>query len=210
MLCPGNMKLIALLAVLGGLPLVQAAPTPAAAAGGFEGRFQLRLQDATPQGASYAVRGDKLRIDVPDGDGEREVHAVIDFSRSRVMVSSAPGGSWSPKPFGPEAAAPDGVVVEETGHMRMVVGQPCEDWRMTEGTSTVEACVVKGVPWFDPRQITGGHVPEWSRTLQARRAFPVSVWVGDPQTRFAMWATDMNHGRVTDDAFAVTRTARGR
>lgn len=204
-----SMKTAALALALTAAPLAGTSSSPQVPRSSFEGRVQLRLQDTDPQGANYAVRGDRIRIDIPSVGGTHDVHAIVDLTRDRVMVSS-PHGGWMPEVVYPQANATERVPIERTGRMRAVVGQPCEVWTMTEGRSTVEACVVPGVPWFDPRQIVGGHVPDWSRALQARRAFPVSVWVGDPRTRFAMWATGVERVAVPGAEFAAPRTAKGR
>jgi hypothetical protein len=199
------MKLAPLLLVLA------ASPVAHASTGSFEGRIWLRLQDAQPQGATYTVRGDRVRIDVPSVRGARDVHAVIDRARGTVAMT-VPGGAWAPVAMFPELHAPGSVTVRETGRWRAVVGQACEEWSMVDAGRTVEACVVRGVPWFDPRRLAGGAVPGWSRLLEARRAFPVSVWAAPVPTAvaFAMWATDVKPEPVSDESFAVPRTARAR
>jgi hypothetical protein len=199
------MKLALIVLVLTTSPLAHAAT------GAFEGRIQLRLQDAQPQGASYVVRGDRVRIDVPSVGGARDVHAVVDLGRGTVAMTT-PGGAWAPAAVFPALQAPERVTVRETGKWRAVVGQACEEWSINDGGRAVEACVVRGVPWFDARHVVGGTVPGWSRMLESRRAFPVSVWAApDAQTTpFALWATDVKPETVSDDAFAVPRTARAR
>jgi hypothetical protein len=188
-----------------------AAPLTHGSTGAFEGRVLLRLQDAEPSGASFTLRGDRARIDVPGVGGRHETHAVVDFTRGTVAMTT-PGGAWVPVAMFPVLKNPGRVTVHETGHWRAVVAQACEDWRLEDHGRTVEACVVPGVPWFDPRRIVGREVPGWSALLEARRAFPVSVWAA-PDTRtvpFAMWATDVVPEPVADDVFAVPRTARVR
>jgi hypothetical protein len=199
------MKPALLLLTLAAAPLTHAPP------GAFEGTILLRLQDAEPQGANYAVRGDRMRIDVPRIGGVQDVHAVVDLARGTVATTT-PGGSWAPAAMLPALRAPERVMVRETGGRRAVVGQACDEWTLNDAGRTVEACVVPGVPWFDARRIVGGAVPGWSQMLEARRAFPVSVWAApDPRTTtFAMWATDVRPGPVGDETFAVPRTARAR
>jgi hypothetical protein len=174
----------------------------------FQGHFVLRLQDVEPQGATYTLRDTRMRIDVPSVAHARDVHAIVDLQRGALLTSTA-GRPWTPLVALPDRAAPSNVTVHERGTMRAVVGQPCEEWSIDDGGSRVEACVVRDVPWLDPRRLVGGQVPGWSRFLEARRAFPVSVWQsGHRGPPFAMWATDVDHAPVADDAFAVPRTAR--
>lgn len=177
---------------------------------GFEGRIQLRLMDAAPQGASYAVRGDRARIDVPGLPGVPTAHAIVDFAR-RTLITGTDATRRTARASLPElGAASDAATVHKTGKERLVVGQRCEEWTLLDGGHTVEACVVPGVAWFDPRQLAGQEVPAWSRRLEAERAFPVSVWEGDVtgRTVFASWATDVAREPVGDEVFAVPRTAR--
>jgi hypothetical protein len=200
---PEGMKLVPLLVVLAATPLAHAPMGP------FEGRILVRLQDTEPHGASYTVRDDRVRIDVPSVGGKRDVHAVADLVRGTFVLKLG-NGSWSRVAVSPVLQAPERVTVHETGRARAVVGQPCEEWTMKEEGRTVEACVVPGTAWFDPRRLVGGEVPGWSLALEARRAFPLSVWVSpDAHTPpFHMWATDVKPQPVSDDAFATPRTAR--
>jgi hypothetical protein len=174
----------------------------------FQGHLALRLQDVEPSVATYTVRDTRMRIDVPSIAHARDVHAVVDLQRGTLLTSTA-GRPWAPLAAMPERVAPPNVTVRENGTKRAVVGQPCEEWSIDDEGRRVEACVVRNVPWLDPRRLVGGTVPGWSRLLEARRAFPVSVWENRPPgPPFAMWATDVDRAPVADDAFAVPRTAR--
>jgi hypothetical protein len=196
------MKLLALVVLLA------AAPLPPDSRPTFEGRIEIRLQDDGPGTARYSVRRDLLRIDIPSVGGKHDLHAVMNLTRGSLMTSIA-GGPWTPAAVFPEVIAPERIEVRKTGRARAVAGQPCEEWTMTDGVETVEACVVPGAAWLDPRRLTsGGIVPNWSRLLEARHAFPVSVWEGGARTRFGMWATDVKHEPVADDVVSVPRTAR--
>jgi hypothetical protein len=198
------MKLAAILLVLAASPLANAST-----AAPFEGRIRLRLQDTTPTVANYAVRGDRVRVDVPSVGGAHDVRAVVDRARGTVAMTTPGGDTFVPAVMFPVLAEPDRVTVRPTGHWRAVVGQACEEWAINDDGRAVEACVVPGVPWFDPRRMAGGAVPGWSRALEARRAFPVSVWAaGDAKTvPFMMWATDVKPEPVTDESFAAPRHA---
>jgi len=186
-------------------PLAHAAP-PA-----FQGRIDLRLQDAEPQGANYALSGDRARIDVPSVAHAHDVHAVVDFARRMLVTMDESRRQTASLPLPELGANAAAVQVRRTGKWRMVVGQPCERWDLTDAGHVVEACVVAGVPWFDPRRLEGQDVPAWSRRLEAERAFPVSVWEGDgrsARTVFASWATDVRREVVPDSELAVPRTAK--
>lgn len=200
------MKVAPLLLVLAASPLAHASD------GAFEGRLRLRLQDTEPQGANYAVRGDRVRIDVPSVGGARDVHAVVDLARGTVAMTAPGDRAWAPAAVFPVLEEPERVTVRATGRWRSVVGQACEEWAMNDDGHAVEACVVRGVPWFDPRRLVGGDVPGWSAMLEARRAFPLGVWAAGSASAppFAMWATDVKAEPVADETFAIPRTARAR
>lgn len=165
-------------------PVVAQAKAP-----GFEGRISLRLQDVEPQGAVYSIRGNHVSIEVPSVAHAHDLRIVFDSAR----LTSAPGG-------GPD------IAVEHTGHLRLVVGQRCEDWVLRGMGETVRACVVPGISWVDPRRAIGGNVPAWSQRLEKDQAFPISVTEG---TDFS-WATDVVRGRVPDSAFAAPAATRVR
>lgn len=202
---------LALLVSLGAAaPLAHAAATTPGATRGFEGRIQLRLMDAMPQGATYSVSGERARIDVPAHRGAPTAYAIVDFARRTLTTASRSSRQTASLPLPALGAAAEGVSVQKTGKTRAVVGQACEEWKLLDAGHTVEACVVPGVAWFDPRRLSGQQVPAWSRRLEAERAFPVSVWEGDAggHTVFASWATDVKRETVGDQEFAVPRTAR--
>lgn len=171
--------------------LLFAAPVAHAADPDFEGRIALRLRDSDPQGVDYAIRAGRARLDVPSVGGVHDLHVV-------VSLASADG------------AAPPGVEVQRTGHFRAVVGQRCEDWRLVEAGDVVEACVVAGAGWYNPRRVVGEAVPSWSLALERARAFPVSVTeLRDGRVGFAMWATDVRREPVSERVFALPpRTSR--
>jgi hypothetical protein len=193
--------------------LAAASPLAHAQDRGFEGRIKLRLMDAAPHGADYSVHGDRLRIDVPSPQGALPMHAVVDLAR-RTLTTVSGAGQATSTPLRDVGAGSAGVTVQKTGKSRGVVGQACEEWTLIDGAHAVEACVVPGMAWFDPRRLSGRDVPAWSRRLEAEHAFPVSVWEGEggptSRTLFAGWATDVKREPIADDVFAVPRTARRR
>lgn len=178
----GGMKpylLAATVALLAVTPVAHAAMAP------FEGKIQLRMRDADPQGANYSVRAGRARIDVPSVKGAHDLHFTVDLA-------------------GDKGPGPSTVALQRTGNMRTVVGQRCESWRLVEGGDVVDACVVAGAGWYDPRRLMGRDVPAWSRLLEAEHAFPVSVTeVRDGRSVFAMWATDVTREPVSDEVFAL-------
>jgi hypothetical protein len=160
-----------------------------AKAADFEGRISLRMQDVAPFGANYAIRGNRVSIEVPSVAHAHDVHVVFDSTRLPVNVTRVADTS-----------------IERTGRLRSVVGQNCEEWVLHSPSETVRACVVPGVAWVDPRRVVGGEVPVWSQKLEGERAFPVSVTHG---TNFS-WATDVVRGKVPDSAFVAPPARRAR
>lgn len=156
----------------------------------FEGKIDLRLQDVTPQGADYSIRGDRVSIDVPRAGRAHDVRMVFDAAH----LPKLPRGGSSD------------VAITRTGRYRRVVGQLCELWTLSDAAGSVDACVAPGIAWVDPRRAVGGDVPAWSRKLESEHAFPVSVTSG---TNFS-WATDVVRGRVPDSAFAAPPATRAR
>lgn len=160
-----------------------------AKASGFEGRIALRLQDVTPQGADYSIRGDRVSIDLPTLARGHQLRVV--FDSAHLPAAGAAAGAMS---------------IERTGEHRLVVGQLCEEWVLRGAGEAVHACVVPGVAWVDPRRAIAGDVPAWSQRLEKEHAFPVSVTEG---AHFS-WATDVARGRVPDSAFVTPPATRAR
>jgi hypothetical protein len=173
--------------------LVAVAPLAHAAREPFEGTIQLRLRDGLPQGADYAMRGGRARVDVPSVRGLHDLHFAVDLAAR-------------------DATPPAGVKLDRSSRARAVAGQRCEPWRLTQGDDVVDACVIPDAGWMDPRRLVGAEIPAWSRMLEVEKAFPISVTetVGGHPT-FAMWATDVRREPVSDDRLVVPpRTARVR
>jgi hypothetical protein len=169
-----------------------AAPLAHAAEGGFVGRISLRLQDSDPAEANVTLAGDHERIDLPGGSGGmKDLRVFVDFARARVATVDDAARTWTEVPLPAPGEETDTVHIAKTGLARAVVGQRCEQWVLLGGEHRVEACVVPGVPWLDPRHLSGAAVPAWSQRLERERAFPLSVWEGSDRTVFASWATDV-------------------
>jgi hypothetical protein len=185
------------------------APLAHAAEARFEGRILLRLQDSDPAEANVTIDGDRERIDLPGGAGERkDLHVLVDFARRRVVTIDDAARTWTDAPFPPPAAEVDSVHIAKTGRARAVAGQRCEQWVLFAGDHRVEACVVPGVAWFDPRHLSGAAVPAWSSRLERDRAFPISVWDGADRTTFASWASDVTHETPSAEQFVVPSAYR--
>jgi len=100
----------------------------------------------------YYVKGDKVRIEDVDENGELNGILLIDMSKVSLKMLSCSAQLYIDVPISEQVETPK-VKITRTGEMKMVVGKECEKWKIidTEKFSSFEFWVNEGnYPFLTP------------------------------------------------------------
>jgi hypothetical protein len=179
----------------------------------FEGEITLAvLYDpaSPPYSVKYEIRGTDVRYEPVGGAEPKSIFTIADLASREARVVSD-GRKWyvevatsqTPSSILPKANA----IFRPTGAWETVAGYECEVWRMSRGSETLDACVVRGVPFVDvvrwpPYRMA---TPAWADELTRAVAFPLKlvVWdrAGNHQLRFE--ATSVEEKPIDQSRFTV-------
>jgi hypothetical protein len=132
------------------------------AEGRLEGELSLRAEGGGEK--TYQVKGALLR-----SAGGGKTRTIVDTAGMRTLAVDDEKKTFAPRSI--EALAGD-TTVAKTGKRETLVGRACEVWRIEEGRTTWEACVMQGAAFVDPSLRA---VPPWMRELAVRGALPLRV-----------------------------------
>jgi hypothetical protein len=182
---------------------------------GFEGDVTMHVVSghAPPQDLTFHVKGEKLRVDVPEQRGE-QAHAIFDQSSNKITVIMDTQKMYMEiDPSAAQAhaqAAHTPAKIVETGKHETIAGVDCEDWDITESNGKkVSVCIAKGVAFFD---FGGGMRPggadsasAWMDELRAKKAFPLKAVETDPTGKelSRMEVTKIEKKSLDDSLFTV-------
>ncbi|WP_394835846.1 DUF4412 domain-containing protein [Pendulispora rubella] len=183
---------------------------------GFEGEIGIHAagksigSSGAPFDVTLAVKGDKLRADLPPsltggGGGamqgyvivrsdEKKLFFVQDAQKQAIIVDLNKAGEQFAKMkeggFGmgagkPSAPAPSHPPpkITKTGKTDTVVGQKCENWDIedTESHKKVQVCVAEqGVSWFRIPMVGAPAEMAWTGELLDGNHFPLRAIIFDP------------------------------
>jgi Domain of unknown function (DUF4412) len=156
----------------------------------FEGTIRLDVlhsQDPTPVAVTYEIKGTRVRYEPVGGAAPRTVYLVADLARGQAHAVSIERGDYvDVSTVGAKAPA---ATFKPNGSDQTVAGYACEDWRMRTDGRTIDACVIKGVPFVDlVRRPPFDGPPAWAAELTREDAFPLRLVVrdsrGNEQLRF--------------------------
>ncbi len=198
--------------------LVAASLAPVAfAASPFEGKVTFKMTSGrnAPQEMRYAIKGDKVRIEMA---GQKEMGGMImDMTKSEMvmlmdeqkmyMVMPINEGAAQGRKSGPEPT------LEKTGETEKILGYTAEKYISThEGTKT-DLWLSEGLGAFAAFRpnATGGRSgrgntppPGWERALAGKPLFPLRVVGHDKagKENFRMEATAIDKQALPDGMFA--------
>jgi Domain of unknown function (DUF4412) len=115
--------------------------------GPFEGAITLHLSGGGEQGdAIYHVKDQRVRLDLPGDAGPGAF--VFDTKKNTGAILGRDGKLVASLGSAP-AAARSGTppVIERTGKTDSIAGYTCELWKVREGATSRDACVVDNVSW---------------------------------------------------------------
>ncbi|HEY1960395.1 MAG TPA: DUF4412 domain-containing protein [Polyangiaceae bacterium] len=154
--------------------------------GPFEGEITMQMTDEgrPPRTMLYAVKGNKMRFDVPGRGAEGDSYAIMDGDTKKMvtvtdskkmafeMDMNAAGNPMAAAAAANAAAKPN---VEKTGKTDTVAGYSCEEWKITEpnGDKT-DLCAAKGISFPS----MGRSAPSWAGEL-GEGFFPLRVVTTD-------------------------------
>lgn len=152
--------------------------------GQLEGEITLRFDRAGEKGASttFVIKGTVLKTPgniVPKGRnlidtvGMRSFHVNDDMRTFTAKVLATP---WSD------------TKVDKTGKKLTILGKECEIWRIDDGKTVRDACILQGGALV--QDLSMG-VPAWQRELAVRSAFPIDVSERDKN------GTELSHVTAT-------------
>ncbi|MBX3263649.1 MAG: hypothetical protein KF782_28515 [Labilithrix sp.] len=119
---------------------------------------------------TYEVKGTLLRLAGGKAGSKR---TIVDTSTLRVYAVDDDKKTFSASQI---AASPGEPRVTKTERTDTVAGRACEIWRIDEGKTAREACVVKGAAFLEP---SARAASAWERELTVRGVFPLRVLEGD-------------------------------
>lgn len=153
----------------------------------FEGQIDVKVQGKTPEALEYAMKGDKIRLGIaPSGKDRKGVDAIIDTDDQKATVLLNDRKQFVEVDLGKLAAKAkqraENVDVERTGKTSTVNGRSCEEWKIKDKDYTVDACVMKGAPYFDLQAIeeqANFTAPAWVHRVVDEGYVPLKVTVND-------------------------------
>ncbi len=143
----------------------------------FEGEMDVRIDDArrgSTEELALKVRGAKVRFATANQVRGAAAVGIYDSAHQRTtVVIEAQHAFMSLDAGAPEPTEPKWSV-SKTGNHETVAGSVCDVWQMKSGPRKATACVAKGFPYFDVRQIAGtGRTGSWVHDLQGTEALPL-------------------------------------
>jgi hypothetical protein len=201
------------------LAVLLAAPAALTAAQ-FEGKiaFKITPGKGQPQEMAYQIKGDKMRLEVPQGASsgiggiildtkKRETTIIMDAQRM-YMVQAMPD-IGAPPPGEKTGEAP---TLEKTGEKQTILGYVAEKSISTYQGSKTELWLAEGLGTFIPpgggpmgRGGPRGSAPggqAWERALAGKELFPLRVVSQDKDgNAFRMEATAIEKKNLPDSLF---------
>lgn len=137
-------------------------------AGQLEGEVTLRTDSGSQQGQprQYVLKGSLLKA---AGNSAGKRRNIVDTSGLRSFSVDDDMKTFSATVL---AAPPSDTKVDKTGKKLTFMGKECEIWRIDDGKSVRDACIIQGASFLDPQTRS---VPAWQRELCVRGAFPLDV-----------------------------------
>jgi hypothetical protein len=182
---------------------------------GFEGDVTMHTTSShgPPQDLTFHVKGQKLRVDVPEQRGE-QAHAIFDQSTNKILVVMDTQKMYmelDPSAAQAHAAAAHApATVTETGKHETVAGTDCEDWDIVEASGKrASVCIAKGLAFFDfgggMRPGGGESASAWMDELRAKKAFPLKAVETDATGKeiSRMEVTKIEKKSLDDSLFTV-------
>ena len=157
-----------------------------AATAPFEGIVSMNMMHGGQTAAmSYAIKGDKLRMDMPAGGPHGGGAMIMDTKRETMIMLMTEQHLYMemamPKPVAGAKAKMAKAKVTKTGKKETILGYPCEEWRIDSDQGLTTAWVAKGIGAF--RGLGGpmarGPRPAWEPEMARSGAFPMRVVMHD-------------------------------
>ncbi len=202
---------------------------------GFEGTVAMKV--IAPEGAidmKYAIKGDRMAMTMamPASAGPMagmEVRMLMDpAAKTITMLMPLPAGmggggflpadtkgikTVTPIPEATDGAAEGSASLKKSGTSQTVAGMKCDDYEVTDGSTTTKVCLATGLGKFNYPSLGGGFggrgnrgggvnaSPGWSKGLGNAPGFPLKV--SDAAGNTVLEVTSLQKGPIGDDVFAV-------
>lgn len=113
----------------------------------------------------YVLKGTLLRAAAVSG----KTRTIVDTAALRVYQVDDDKKTFAPQSIDP---LPGDATITKTGTKDRVAERECEVWKIDDGPTQREACILQGAAYVDPGART---VAPWLRELSVRGAFPLRV-----------------------------------
>ncbi|MBZ0200029.1 MAG: DUF4412 domain-containing protein [Ignavibacteriaceae bacterium] len=151
---------------------------------GFEGKLAMTIEAAGQKTSmDYLMKGDKIRIEVKDG----EASAVIMDNKAKKMIVVIPsqkmymeldngkkGKNKSESNLKKKQSMDE---MKKTGETKKINGYTCEKWVMNDNNRNIEAWVTEelGNFFFAQNPMGGNDGPAWQKEFEGKSFFPMQV-----------------------------------
>jgi hypothetical protein len=202
------------------LAVALAAPAALTAAQ-FEGKvaFKITPGKGQPQEIAYQIKGDKMRLEMPQGAAggmggmiidtkKREMTLVMEAQRMYVVQAMPEPGAAAPGERAVEAPT-----LEKTGEKQTILGYAAEKFLSTHQGGKTELWLAEGLgtfaspPMSSGRGAARGGAPGgqgWERALAGKELFPLRVVSHDKDgNEFRMEATAIEKKVLPDSLFSA-------
>ena len=192
------------------------------AAGTFEGKVTQTITAAkeAPQTLNYAMKGQKLRIDM-SADGH-EMSSIMDLAKLEILMLMPEEKMYMVMPIkkpveqAVEKAGQSTADIEVTGKTETILGYKCSQILVKDKSTVTEMWVADGLGAFMGLGNGGGggggpfgggrkaNAAKWEEALKGKGGFPLRVISRDAKGKesFKMEATKIEPGSLPDSLFA--------
>jgi len=135
----------------------------------LEGEITLQFQSGGKDAGSraYVLKGSLLKV--PSNGAAPKRRSIIDTSGMRLFRVDDDMKTFAATVLN---APPSDTKVDKTGKKLTFLGKECEVWRIDDGKTTRDACIIQGGSLIEP---ASRNVAAWQRELCVRGAFPIDV-----------------------------------
>ncbi len=181
---------------------------------GFEGKLTMNIEAAGQKTEmNYLMKGDKIRIEVEDG----EAAAMIMDSKTKTMLVVIPSqkmymefdyGKMIDGMSGNNKNDEEtGAQIKKTGETKKINGYNCEKWIIKDENSNIEAWVTTelGNFVFAQNPMGGNDGPAWQKEFEGKGFFPMQVLEKDEKgnVNSKMDVTRIEKTSLNGDLFSV-------
>ncbi len=181
----------------------------------FEGRIRMTIKDGSskPLPMSYAMKTDRVRIDLPSDDGQ-SVASIMNFKTREMMILMPAQAMYIVMPIEEvtdkaKAVAGNSSPLEKTNETEVILGYTCTKYLTRDRDVTTEIWAAEGIGMFAGMGTTNPMKPvprnAWESELTEKGFFPLRVVSRNKANReqFRLEVTAIEKAALADGLFTV-------